>query len=108
METNNTYIGLIPKSDNANNLKNFRLIGLCNTIYKIVTKIIANRLKPFLKDLISPFQSSFIKGRRTCDNAIIIQEIMNQFKKRKGKKYSMMLKLDLEKPFGRLEWSFIY
>lgn len=44
MGINNTYICLIPKIHNANNLKFFRPIGLCNTIYKVITKIIANRL----------------------------------------------------------------
>lgn len=69
---NDTYLCLIPKFSNANNLKNFRPIGLCNTIYKVITKTIANRLKPYLSNIIGPQQASFIKGRRTCDNAIII------------------------------------
>lgn len=69
---NNIYICLIPKIHNANNLKNFCPISLYNTVYKVITKIIANRLEPFLNDLISPHQASFIKGRHTSDNAIII------------------------------------
>lgn len=56
---NNTYLCLIPKINNANHLKKFRPIGLFNTAYKIITKIIANRLKPFLPTLVSPIQTSF-------------------------------------------------
>lgn len=77
-------------------------------IYKIITKIILNRIKPFLPRNISPLQVSFIKGRRPSDNAIIIQEIINKFRKSKGAKGSFMLKLDLEEAFDKLEWSFIY
>lgn len=77
----NTFIYLIPKVPNANNLKNFRPIGLCNTIYKIITKIIANRIHPHLNKIVNPFQASFIKGRRACDNVIIIQEMCNHLKK---------------------------
>lgn len=71
--TNDTYLCLIPKNFNVNNLKNLRPIGLCNTIYKVVTKIIANRLKPLLANIINPYQASFLKGRRASDNATIIQ-----------------------------------
>lgn len=58
---NSTYLCLIPKFHNASNLNNFRPISLCSTIYKLIKKIIANRLKPFLDILISPTQSSFFK-----------------------------------------------
>lgn len=80
---------------------------MCNTIYKIITKIIVNRLKSFLDKLISPSQSSFIKNRRANDNAIIIQEVTNHFKKTSGKVGDMLVKIDLEKFFDKLEWSFI-
>lgn len=62
---------------NANHIKNFRPIGLRNTIYKIITKILANQLKPFLEKIISPFQASFMKNRRESNNAIIIQELFS-------------------------------
>lgn len=71
------------KIPNANNLKNFRAIGLCNTAYKVIIKIIANRLKTFLPSLIIPLQSSFIKNKRTCDSGIIIQELMATIKNKK-------------------------
>lgn len=91
-EINKTYLCLIPKMPNANNIKNFRPIGLCNTIYKIITKILANRLKPFLDKIITPFQASFMKNRRASDNAIIIQELISNLKKVKGKHGHIILK----------------
>lgn len=97
------------KFANANNLKNFRPVDLCKTSYKIVTKIIANRLKSHLPNLISPLQSNFIKkNRRASDNAIIIQELINNLHNFRSSKFNIMLKIDLEKAFNRLKWSFVY
>lgn len=104
---NTTYLCLIPKCSNAINLKNFRPIRLYNIRYNIITKIIVNGLKPLFTNLISPTQSSFLPSRRTSDNAIIVQEVINHFRKIKGKKTNMILKIDLEKAFDRLECSFI-
>lgn len=91
----------------CNCFKNFRPIGLCNTQYKIITKIIANRIKPFLQSLIGETQASFLYKRRFSDNAIIVQEYINHFRKMKGLTPHMILKIDLEKVVDRLEWSFI-
>ena len=51
---NQTLITLIPKCKNPESLYNYRLISLCNTIYKVVTKIIVNWIRPFLADIVSP------------------------------------------------------
>ncbi|KAH0776459.1 hypothetical protein KY290_007870 [Solanum tuberosum] len=85
-DLNQTFLCLSPKFKNANHLKNFRPIGLCNTMYKIVTKIIANHIKPFLNELISPHQTSFLNGRRACDNDILVQELLTHINKLKAKK----------------------
>lgn len=61
-----------------------------------------------LTTLISPTQSNFVKNRRASDNAIIMQELIPQFKKTKGNNGKMLVKIDLEKAFDKLEWSFIY
>lgn len=55
-----TLIVLIPKVDNPKSFKDFRPISLCNTIYKIVIKVLVNRLRPLLKDLIGPCQSNLL------------------------------------------------
>ena len=60
---NSTFIALIPKVDNPKTLHDFRPISLCNCIYKVITKVIARRLKDLLSDHISGEQFGFLKGR---------------------------------------------
>ncbi|KAK3226016.1 hypothetical protein Dsin_005878 [Dipteronia sinensis] len=62
-------------------MKDFRPISCCNTLYKIIAKIIANRIKPFLPDIISPSQSAFVAGRCTSDNILLVQELMRNYHK---------------------------
>lgn len=69
-----TLIALIPKMDCPTSFKEFRPISLSNTIYKLITKILVNRIKPLLDSIIGPYQRSFLPGRGTSDNAIILQE----------------------------------
>uniref|UniRef100_A0A2N9HIV3 CCHC-type domain-containing protein n=1 Tax=Fagus sylvatica TaxID=28930 RepID=A0A2N9HIV3_FAGSY len=104
---NKTLIALIPKCNGPETLNQFRPISLCNTVYKIVTKIIVSRIRPLLSNLISPFQTAFIPGRRGVDNVIITQELIHSLHKKKGRKGFFILKIDLEKAYDRLEWSFI-
>lgn len=98
---------MIPKTNIPTCMKEFRLIGLCNSIYKLITKIISNRIKHFSPDLISPLQSSFIMNRTIDENVIITKEIARIFNKASKKSKCMALKIDLSKAFNSLEWSFI-
>lgn len=66
---------MIPKIDHSESMSDFRPIGLCNTIYKLVTKIITHRVRPIISNLVSPFQSSFIKNRGIEDNVIVVKEV---------------------------------
>lgn len=103
-----TLITLTPKCSSPESFNSYRLISLCNTIYKVVTKIIVGRLRPFLNKLISPIQTVFIPGRRDLDNVVIAQEFIHSLDNKKGKKGSMAIKVDLAKAYDRLEWNFIH
>lgn len=70
-----TLIILIPKVDNPNSFKEFRPISLCNMVYKLITKVTVNRLRPMLDSIVSPYQNSFLPGRGTKDNAITTRKL---------------------------------
>lgn len=106
-EVNQTLISLIPKQEDISKASQFRPIALYNVIYKVVTKVVANRIRPILPYMISQHQSSFIPGRSTVDNILLLQETLHSMALMKGQKGYMVLKLDLEKAYDRLEWSFI-
>ncbi|KAL0005698.1 hypothetical protein SO802_013259 [Lithocarpus litseifolius] len=104
---NNTHIVLIPKIQGLETIGNYRPISLCNSVYKIITKIIVARIRPHLDTLVSPYQTAFVPGRKGVDNAIIAQELIHTIGKAKGNKGYMAIKIDLEKAYDRIEWSFI-
>ena len=106
-DLNHTLIALIPKQLGPETVSHFRPISLCNTVYKIVSKILVHRIKPLLPKLISPMQAAFLEGRRGSDNVIIAQELIYSLGNRRGKDGYMVVKIDLEKAYDRLEWSFI-
>ncbi|KAL0340132.1 UNVERIFIED_CONTAM: putative mitochondrial protein [Sesamum radiatum] len=105
---NSTHLVLIPKCKHPETLSQFRPISLCNVVYKIASKTIANRLKDFLDKIISPVQSAFVPGRLITDNILLAFEL-NHFlnSKAKGGKGWMALKLDVSKAYDKVEWSFL-
>nr|TKR79420.1 hypothetical protein D5086_0000272600 [Populus alba] len=74
-----TLVVLILESERPTTFKQFRPISLCNVIYKLITKVLVNRLRPFLDDLIGPLQSNFIPGHSTSNNALIAQKVIMHF-----------------------------
>ncbi|XP_030487638.2 uncharacterized protein LOC115704575 [Cannabis sativa] len=105
---NHTNMVLIPKKKNPMTMGDLRPISLCNVLYKIISKVVANRLKEVLPQLISEYQSAFIPGHLISDNIMISYEVMHYLKrKRHGKEGFMALKLDFSKAYDRVEWSFI-
>lgn len=104
---NDSLITLIPKCEQPVSITQFRPICLSNVIIKVVSKVLANRLKPLMAVLVGREQSSFIPGRHTTDNIVIVQEALHSFKRKKGKKGAMIAKIDLEKAHDRIDWTFL-
>ncbi|OMO87284.1 reverse transcriptase [Corchorus capsularis] len=101
------HMVLIPKGNCPTTVKDFRPITLLNTSYKILSKVIVNRLRPILQRIIRPFRNSFLAGRSTTDNILITQEIVHSLMGRKGSKGAVIAKIDLQKAYDNVSWSFL-
>lgn len=101
-----TLIALIPKINQPTSIKQFRPISLCNVTYKFITKVLVNRLRPFLSDIVGHLQSSFIPGRGTTDNIILAQEVIHYMHKSHSKNGVLVFKIDLEKAYNIINWGF--
>ena len=105
---NHTSIVLIIKVKNPEKMSEFRPISLCNVIYKVISKVLANRLKQVLLDIISPTQSAFVPRRLISNNVIVAYEVLHSMHARKkGKTGALALKLDVGKAYDRVEWLFL-
>ncbi|GJR43453.1 RNA-directed DNA polymerase, eukaryota [Tanacetum coccineum] len=104
-ECNSSFIALIPKSSNANLVKDFRPISLIGSLYKIIAKILANRLVGVLDNIVSEVQSAFIADRQILDGPFILNEVL-QWCKTKAKQ-AMIFKVDFEKAFDSVRWDFL-
>uniref|UniRef100_A0A2N9H0H1 aminobutyraldehyde dehydrogenase n=1 Tax=Fagus sylvatica TaxID=28930 RepID=A0A2N9H0H1_FAGSY len=106
-EVNSSFIVLIPKNNSPSTVNHFRPISLCNTVYKVIAKILVSRLRPLLANLVSPCQSAFILDRWITENQLIVQEILHNFKRRKVKDGFVAVKVDLQKTYDRVNWTFL-
>ncbi|XP_074278012.1 uncharacterized protein LOC141601617 [Silene latifolia] len=104
---NKTHIVLIPKKKAPDKMSDYRPISLCNVVYKLVSKVLANRLKVFLGDVVSENQSAFTPGRQITDNTLIAFEIFHHMKNSRSREGHMAIKLDMAKAYDRIEWTFL-
>ena len=104
---NHTFITLIPKKKNHEFASEFRLISLCNVLYKIFSKVLANRLKKILPNIITENQSAFTKIHLISDNIFVVFESLHSMQKHTGKDGYMAIKLDMSKAYNRVEWDYL-
>ncbi|GKB37910.1 RNA-directed DNA polymerase, eukaryota [Tanacetum coccineum] len=102
---NSSFIALIPKSQNANMVKDFRPISLIGSLNKIISKILANLLVIVLGDNVSDVQSAFVTGRQILDGPFILNDLIQWCKSKK--KQTMIFKVDFENAFDSIWWDYL-
>jgi hypothetical protein len=102
---NATFIALIPKVDSPQRLNDFRPISLVGSLYKILAKVLANRLRLVIGSVISESQTAFVKDRQILDGILIANEIVDEAKK--SKKELLLFKVDFEKAYDSVDWGYL-
>ncbi|XP_050233376.1 uncharacterized protein LOC126681866 [Mercurialis annua] len=105
---NHTLIALIPKIQHSQKVEDLRPISLCIPFYKIISKILSQRLQQVLPNIIGHHQNAFVKGRSISDYILIAHEVIHHLRsKRTGNKSSLALKLEISKAYDRVEWGYL-
>ncbi|GKB29112.1 putative RNA-directed DNA polymerase, eukaryota, reverse transcriptase zinc-binding domain protein, partial [Tanacetum coccineum] len=102
---NSSFIALILKFQGAKMVKDYRPISLIGSLYKIITKLLANRLVTVIDGLVNEVQSAFIANRQILDGPFILNEIIHWCKAKK--KQTLIFKVDFEKAFDSVRWDFL-
>ncbi|XP_071714226.1 uncharacterized protein [Rutidosis leptorrhynchoides] len=102
---NASFITLVPKRQDPSVLNDYRPISLIGSYYKIIAKLLSNRLRKVIPNLVGFEQSAFIKGRNILDGALIANETFNFLKHYRLK--SLIFKVDFEKAFDCLNWDYL-
>lgn len=103
---NSTILALIPKKEEAKGMRDYRPISCCNVLYKIVSKIIASRLKEVMPKCITLSQSAFIKERLLMENVLLATEIVKDYHKEAISPRCAMM-IDISKAFDYVQWAFL-
>ncbi|CAN0921130.1 Transposon TX1 uncharacterized 149 kDa protein [Linum grandiflorum] len=107
-EIQETNIILLPKVDEPKGMKDMRPISPCSVLYRLIAKVLANRLRRVLPKLISEEQSAFVAGRSIIDNVMVAFETIHSMRRRQtGKWGEMAVKIDISKAYDRVEWNYL-
>ena len=102
---NVTFLVLVPKGSTVEDLKDLRSISLVGSLYKILSKVLANRIKRVMGSIISQSQNAFVEGRQILDAVLIANEAVDAVLRRKKK--GILCKLDIEKAYDYIRWDFL-
>ena len=102
---NATFLVLVPKGSTVKDLKDLRPISLVGSLYKILSKVLANRIKRVMRFIISQSQNAFVEERQILDAVLIANEAVDSILRKKEK--GILCKLDIEKDYGRIRWDFL-
>ncbi|GAU51891.1 hypothetical protein TSUD_416760 [Trifolium subterraneum] len=102
---NSTFIALIPKVDNPQRVADFRPIALVNSVYKLLSKVLTNRLRSVIASVVSQNQSAFIQGRQILDGILVANEVVDDAKR--NRKELLMFKVDFEKAYDSVDWEYL-
>ncbi|VVA31869.1 Hypothetical predicted protein, partial [Prunus dulcis] len=103
--TNETFICLIPKKANSVKVTDFRPISLVTSLYKVISKVLASRLREVLGNTISQSQGAFVQKRQILDAVLVANEVVEEVRKQNRK--GLVFKIDFEKAYDHVEWNFV-
>lgn len=105
-QINATVVALIPKIPGASSLSDFRPISLCNTVYKVISRILARRLQLITPEAVQGNQVGFVKGRLLCENVLLASELVANFNN-EGNVTRGCLQIDISKAYDNMDWRHI-
>ncbi|GAU33402.1 hypothetical protein TSUD_20950 [Trifolium subterraneum] len=100
-----SFLALIPKKDHPQQLSEYRLICLIGLLYKILSKLLAARLKHVMGKLISTCQSVFLPRRQILDGVVVLNEVIDLAKRRKDS--CLFFKVDFERTYDTISWNYL-
>ncbi|KAL2225254.1 UNVERIFIED_CONTAM: hypothetical protein Sindi_3094700 [Sesamum indicum] len=105
-QVNSTILALIPKVHTPMSVNDFRPISCCNVLYKIIAKLLVQKISVLLDKIVSPCQTAFIPGRSIGDNIMLAQELFSRYNQMRLPP-RCALKVDIRKAYDTVEWDFL-